>query len=400
MQTFTATQYLKIDIASSFGLSKLPWRDRLTWFDMNEAKLPSLVQQAKEPALFYAGMMAWNAAKKGDPIGYMISLDATSSGLQILAALTGDRLAAKLCNVVDTGKREDAYTNIYQAMLKKIDDTMKIKAEDVKQAIMTAFYNSTAVPKQVFGEGALLDIFYQTVIEKAPGPWELNEAMLKIWNPSASCHSWVLPDNFHVHVKVMDTDKEIVHFQNEPFDVFTKVNRPMREGRSLGANTVHSIDGMIVKELTRRCDYDPAKIEDIKKHTEGSTILRKGTKTKDDEMVVTLWDHFEKSGFLSARILDHLNPGNMGHCRSHDIRELILSLPAKPFKIVSIHDCFRVHPNYGNDLRKQYNIQLMMIAKSNLLSYIVAQLLGKKIQINKLDRNLWKDIINADYALS
>lgn len=399
MDRFDSLSYLKIDIASSFGLDKSSWQDRISWFDKHEHNLLSKLKEAKEPALFYAGVKAYHATLEGKPTGYMISLDATSSGLQLLAALTGDLFAAKLCNVINTGNREDAYTNVYQMMLDQIGDTAKIDRDDVKQSIMTAFYSSRAVPKQVFGEGKLLDIFYKTLEQAAPAAWELNEAMLALWDSNALSNDWVLPDNFHVHIKIMDQVKETVHFLNEPFDIFTKVNRPIEQGRSLGANLVHSIDGMIVREITRRCDYDKNQVEYVRSLL-GSNLRNYSTKTNDDKLVVTLWDHYNRSGFLSARILQHLNADNMGHVDPAIIRDLIESLPKKPFKVISIHDCFRCHPNYGNDLREQYNRQLMLIAKSNLLQYVISQLVGHSVQISKLNPNLWKEVMQTNYALS
>lgn len=98
--------------------------------------------------------------------------------------------------------------------------------------------------------------------------------------------------------------------------------------------------------------------------------------------------------------MDHLNPDNLGHVDQGVIEDLIQSLPVKPFKVVTVHDCFRCHPNYGNDLRRQYNLQLHLIAKSNLLDNIVSQLLGKPISLGKLDDTLAQDILAADYALS
>jgi hypothetical protein len=399
MQTFTGREYLKIDVANNFGLDRLDWDDRIAWFDANYEKLGELVSQAKEPALFYAGVKAYRDVEAGKPIGYMISLDATSSGLQLLAALTGDEKAAALCNVVDVLKREDAYVAIYHHMLGKVADKSKISREDTKQAIMTAFYSSKAVPKQVFGEGALLDIFYGSLEELAPGAWELNEAMLALWDPTAFEHSWVLPDNFHVHVKVMEAVKDRVHFKNQPFDVYFHVNRPTDTGRSLGANTIHSLDAMIVRELSRRCDFDFKKVAEIR------NLIRQGDcglsdKTDDDKMVIQLWDHYQRSGYLSARIIDHLTEDNLGLVDDAAILELLDSLPAKPFKVVSIHDCFRVLPHYGNDLRRQYNHQLMLIAKSNLLQDIVSQLVGRPVHLSKLDADLWKRIGQTNYALS
>ena len=134
-QEFTGREYLKIDIANNFGMDKMNWDDRIAWFDQNESNLDQLVPLADEPALFFAGVQAWNAVNRGEPIGYMISLDATSSGLQLLACLTGDDKAAALCNVIDTGKREDAYTGVYTEMLVRISDTAKISRDDTKRAI-------------------------------------------------------------------------------------------------------------------------------------------------------------------------------------------------------------------------------------------------------------------------
>ncbi|MCW2286669.1 hypothetical protein M2323_004438 [Rhodoblastus acidophilus] len=70
MQQFTARQYLAIDIANSFGLDKKTWAERLSWFDQHRGHLHEMIQQADEPALFYAGVKAMEAVEKGEPIGY------------------------------------------------------------------------------------------------------------------------------------------------------------------------------------------------------------------------------------------------------------------------------------------------------------------------------------------
>ena len=117
MQTFTAPEYLKIDIANNFGLDKDTWDQRIEWFNKNEHRLHEIIPQAAVPALFFAGVQAWNKHVIGAPSGYPISLDATASGMQILACLTGDRKAAEPCNVVpyrENGvtQRRDGYTVI------------------------------------------------------------------------------------------------------------------------------------------------------------------------------------------------------------------------------------------------------------------------------------------------
>jgi len=402
MQTFTGREYLKIDIANNFGHDKRSWDYRIEWFDLNEPNLENLVSSADEPALFYAGVKAYRDVQAGKPIGYMVSLDATSSGLQILAALTGDRMAAQLCNVVDTGYRNDAYTIIYDEMIQRTGGQAKITRDDTKQAIMTSLYGSTAMPKQVFGEGVLLRCFYEVMEDSAPGAWELNKAMLGFWDPTATTYNWVMPDNFHINTKVMDTVKEIVNFLNEPFEVTHQVNQPMEEGRSLGANMVHSIDGMIVREMVRRCSYDRTKISKVERAVEQALSGAGDNRavTDNDKTVITLWDHYQKSGYLSARILDHLELENIGHVDPAVILELLSSLPDKPFYVVPVHDCFRVLPHYGDDLRKQYNLQLSLIAKSRLLEDLLLQIVKKPIAVSKLDPNLHADILASNYALS
>lgn len=61
---------------------------------------------------------------------------------------------------------------------------------------------------------------------------------------------------------------------------------------------------------------------------------------------------------------------------------------------------FRCLPAYGNDLREQYNRQLYLIAKSDLLSSLVSQILNRKIKVNKMSNTLHKWVLDADYALS
>lgn len=427
-QEFSGKEYLKIDIANNFGLDKENWEERIAWFDHNEGQLENLLNQAKEPALFYAGVQAWRQVQKGQPSGYPISLDATSSGIQILAVLTGDPKAAALCNVVDTGRRQDAYTALYHAMLNRIgqadmhkeasDDGLtlvradgkedaltramnqpKITRDDTKRAIMTAFYSSQAVPKRVFGEGPLLDTFYETMQEEAPGPWELNETMLAIWNPEALSYDWVMPDNFHVKIKVMGTVTENVHFLNEPFEVNYSVNMPIEGGRSLGANMTHSVDGMVVREITRRCDYDKEQVRHIRRWIEQG---KAGTSTsrENDQMIMRLAALHKESGFLSARVLQYVDPANMGHLDRKALSSLVQSLPAKPFKVLSVHDCFRVLPNYGNDLRRQYNQILSEMAASDLLSFLISQIMKRKIQVYKIKPEMHLDILETNYALS
>lgn len=264
---------------------------------------------------------------------------------------------------------------------------------------MTSLYGSTAVPKTVFGEGDQLAVFLKTMESKAPGAWELNQALQALWQPGALSHDWVLPDNFHVHVPVMTAVEKIFQFQNRPVRITVKENLGTKEGRSLGPNVVHSIDGMIVREITARCDYDMDMLARLIENILKGARHKSSALNDRDKLVQKLWAHYKASGFLSARILELLDRGNLHLVDVSVIMDMIKTLPEKPFKVMSIHDAFRVHPNYGNDIRKQYNQVLSEIAKSDLLSYIASQIVGYRLPANKLG-DLSAKILEADYTLA
>jgi len=416
MNLFTPLEYLKIDVASNYGLDKKTWDTRIQWVDDNEHlfeavvakaedKLYSvhpLMKEASSPALFYAGIKAYLAAKEGKVIHHPISLDATASGAQILAILSNCEKSAKLCNVIDTGDREDLYTNIYAKMCERTGTSANIEQPDVKQAIMTWLYGSTAEPKKAFGKGALLDCFYKTMFEDAAGIAQLNMDILSLWDADAYSNDWVLPDNFHVHVPVIGDQALMCNFLNEPHIIMRKVNMPQDKGLSIGANLVHSVDGMIVREMVRRCSFDMDHYVEIAEIIMQSSYARGNnirTDRDNDILVQTLWNHYEKSGFLSARILNSLDHFNIGLVDYSVILKLLKSMPEKPFHVISVHDCFRVHPNYGNDLRRQYNQILHEIADSKMLQALVDQISKTPIDVT-LEGSIAADVLNANYALS
>lgn len=257
------------------------------------------------------------------------------------------------------------------------------------------------MPKRHFGDGDLLEVFYKTMASCAPGAWSLNEALIQLWQPGALSHAWALPDNHHIDVKVMSPVTEYVQFMDRPVAVHINVNQGTDEGLSLGANITHSIDGLVVREMHRRCDFNPQHLANIlkmiKDGTSGSDAM--SISRQKDRMVLKLWERFQDSGFLSGRILDMLDEKNIGHVNAGKIRKLILSMPAKPFPVISIHDCFRVHPNYGNDLRKQYNQIMSEIAESEMLQSIVSQIIGSHTPVTKMG-DISQEVLQAEYALS
>jgi len=405
MQTFSPIEYMKIDLASNFGLDRENWDTRLEWFEEQKDNLDDLISSADEPAMFYASLQAYRDVCAGKPIGYAIGLDATASGAQILTALINCEKSARLCNVIDTGRREDLYTNIHRFMKERQDHASMITRSEAKDAIMPALYCSTARPKEIFGEGKQLTVFHDVMDEEAPGVWQLTEALKNLWQSGNLSHDWVMPDNFHVHVKVMDNHSENVQFMNTPYTVTTKINRGTDSGLSLGANITHSTDGLGVREVIGRCYYDAQRryqVTDLcfsaRTHTDEKDIPSSPNKI----MVQTLMGHYRRTGFMSIRLMDYIDVDTI-NCLSLDetqaLWDLLNSLPEKPFKVISVHDRFNVHPNYGDDLRRQYNRFLHDIARSTLLADIASQITGTEIIVPKFG-DIADQILESNYALS
>jgi Mitochondrial DNA-directed RNA polymerase len=409
MQMFTGLQYLMMDIASSFGLDKANWSERLAWFEAHKkyhefATTPEMlawVKKAEEPAQALAGIYAYRATVANQPIGYMCGLDATASGLQLLALLAGCEQSASICNLINTGRREDAYTAVYESVCNRVGANQIILRKAVKNALMTHLYGSTAVPKAVFGEGTPeLGAFYAAIDEMLPGANMLNYDLLSLWQSDALAHQWTLPDGFDVVIKVMDAVTHHVNFLGNNYEVIQKINQPKEMGLSMGANIIHSIDGLVVREMNRRCNYTVETVKylnDMEFCIGGRSIAR-----QLDIQLLRLLACYDATGFMSAAIFEVLDNDNFGHLdttQRNALEELLYTLPENPFPVVCIHDCFKFHPNYGNDVRIQYKQILAELAASDILSNIASQITGRPINVNKLSSKLPQKILESEYAI-
>lgn len=388
----TGTEYLMADIACKHdkAYEKEGWDARLAHFAEIDFSDPKTFKNASNPIGLRAAYLAMQDTALAKPTGYMISLDAASSGLQLLSLLVSCPTSWKLCGGDESIL--DAYTYIYNSM----GVTGSIDRKDVKQSIMTALYGSTATPKAVFGED--VDVFYTTMEHMAPGAWDLNLGIQELWDEiEGTTYDWIMPDNFYACIET--SDKEIIPFTflDEEYQVVKVVNERPRFHKGLGPNLIHSVDGMIVREMYRRCQFDSnvtARVANL--IIEGA----KGTDGKSADMVRTLWEHYEQSGFLSVRILDYLFEDTIGLVDNLVIARLIQTLPNQSFQLVCVHDCFRCHPNYGNDLRRQYNTILADINDSALLPWIASQVADQDISARKVGKIKREVILNANYTLS
>ena len=83
MISYTPLEYLKIDIANHYGLDKEQFKTRIQWVNDNIHCLESLESEADNKYRFAGAVIALRDIQADKPTGYLVGLDAASSGPQI-----------------------------------------------------------------------------------------------------------------------------------------------------------------------------------------------------------------------------------------------------------------------------------------------------------------------------
>lgn len=254
MRKFTGLEYIQIDIANQFGMDKKSWDERISWTKKNDSMLEKLQNMASEPILYASAVHALRDAQNSIPTGFIMGLDATASGIQIMAALMGCPVTAYNTNLTTSPNREDVYQTITDEMNTITGHTYDRK--EIKHPVMTTFYGSKKQPQELFGEKTEeLSAFYDSLERFLPGAMECMEDLQSCWQGEALEHSWTMPDGHVVHIPVMEpVDKkiEVDELNHATFTHRAWVNTPSKKGLSLAANVIHSIDGWMVREMYRR----------------------------------------------------------------------------------------------------------------------------------------------------
>jgi hypothetical protein len=408
-QQFTGTEYVKIAIANAYGLDKELFETRLEWVNsmvnMNmltdDTLLNSNVDKAKEPALFLSGVFALKDAIAGNPSGFMLGMDACSSGIQIMGALIACPVTCENTGLVNPKVRANIYKDVTVAMnkeLAKLNITVAPDQKEIKLAVMTHFYGSKEQPKIIFGEDTIeLETFYKCLVRIAPGATTVMEHLGNAWQPYALEHKWTLPDGFTAVVPVMekvDFKVEVDELDHATFTHRILENQGTEHGLSIAANVTHSVDGMVVREMNRRCNYDLVEL---------STCAMDLKRYLGDILDNTLPDH---SDFVSLVMVTKIIHGDIELDDISDgklvaLYNIILdTLDHKSFPIVCVHDEFKSAPNNMNRLRQNYATIIAELSMSNLLSDILAQIHNvPTYQITKLG-NVSNSIRNSNYGLS
>ncbi len=213
-QSVTNLSNLKIAIANHAGHDKMTWQGRIDWFNKQTV---FDIDTFAEPILGAKALRAYHETKQGHKTGYVMSIDATASGLQIMSALSGCKDTARVCNMINTGNREDVYQMIADKMNVLLNGKYSVNRKDVKKPCMTTL------------------------------------------------HQWELPDGHIARVPVTemtDVRVEIDELDHRTFTYRYNRQQPSENFRSLVANIVHSVDGFVAREMIRRCDTEIVHIHD------------------------------------------------------------------------------------------------------------------------------------------
>lgn len=256
-EVITNIPNLYIAIANHAGKDKLTWDERIKWVaaepDVDNIKF-------EQPILGRKAIRALKATVAGRPTGYTMSLDATSSGLQVMAAVSGCKETAAMVNCIDPLVRRDVYTEIADLMNSQL--TKPVPRAVSKQAAMTHFYNSKATPKALLSENELR-VFYKVINGLLPGAEDVMNIINLAWDSEADAHSWTMPDGHTVYIPVVEAVNSTysdLELGDIPLRYYQQM--PSENYRSLCPNVIHSIDGYVAREMIRRCNFQLSHIHD------------------------------------------------------------------------------------------------------------------------------------------
>lgn len=248
MQQFNARQYVAIDLANHAGMDKLSWDERIQWVKDNMGQLDQLIPDDPKTKFLY--IKALEALRNTEPTGFIMALDSTNSGAQVMSVLGKCGKSASTCNVIYTGKREDLYTNIMNQVT-----AVGIIRQQVKEAVVPMMYGSKAAPKELFGEGTpQLKAFTQAVENTVPILGEMMALMQSIWQSNSKWHEFVMPDGHHVVLPTMVLHTERIRMATTSFTYQWKDIGTSDNSTSLLANVVHATDAYISREMVRKAN--------------------------------------------------------------------------------------------------------------------------------------------------
>jgi len=401
MDKFTGLQYLMIDIANHapLGLGKQTYQTRISWVEEQVSKgnkrgdmLKDLYEIAKDSEwkdkpLFVKALLALEDFCEDRESGHLVGFDASSSGVQLMSAMTGCESGCRATGLIDQDRRANFYAEVGERQSEILGYPLKTAEKEAKSAGMTVFYGSTAEPKKVYGKGTPeLSAFYEAIHQIAPKAMWMLGGLLSSWQPFAKQHSWTMPDGTNVQVKNMvstTANVKIDELNGTGFKYCWYENEGEERGKKNAANVVHATDAYLLRSLVRRCGYNLEEVINAYKHLSQEHTKRYKENRPDASVGKGFFkfDHYlkqyERSLVIDTCILKYINRSTVSLLEKDHIIGLMTAcvdmLSHNPFEIVTVHDDFKCHPNNMNYLRHHYNSIMAAICDSDLCTDLLHQ---------------------------
>ena len=295
-------EWIKFQLATTYGLDKATMQERLEWVDKGENR--ELVhrvwsdpigniadwENADEPWLFLAACNEWYELyyEHRFHTHLPVAVDATCSGLQILAGLSKDASTARMVNVIGSEKPQDAYAVIASHSMDAIPDRLKPHWDRkvTKRCVMTIPYNAKPFSNRSYIRDAFkekgVDVDKEELTqcvkavraamnEVVPGAMNvmkwIEQEIARTIKSGADEIRWTTPSGFIVKQKLMKTNKEVINSQ-----LMGRVRLSV-SGKETGVdlkhhknatapNLIHSLDASLLHLATTSTNFPIALIHD------------------------------------------------------------------------------------------------------------------------------------------
>jgi len=293
---------LAFQVATTYGLDKAPMKERLEWVSQNHSLISRIAldpigclpeweaadecwQFLSACEEFYHCVIAADRQFTSLPV----AVDATCSGIQILAGLCRDRSAATLVNVLPSDRPQDAYKVVAEAAAPQCPEAIRpyMDRKTVKRVVMTLPYCAKPFSNRVYIREALAEKGVEISKEDLTATVKaVREAMAKVlpgpmavmkWIESEVAQTirsgrqvleWTTPSGFVVHQKLNKKQVESIELQlmgrcqlqaavgyTDEVDLAHHKNATM-------PNLIHSLDSSLLCLATLRFDAPIALIHD------------------------------------------------------------------------------------------------------------------------------------------
>ena len=250
-----------------------------------------------------------------------------------MSAVMRCKKGAYLTGLIDPDNRIDGYTNLSEAINKKLEVNLGTTRKEAKNAVMTWAYGSKKIPEQVYGEN--VDTFYEVLKEECTGAYELQQLLLSSWNKKALSHSWYLPDGHYAYCPVMETVSKRVTLSDWDYTptMVYRENMALKFGLSNISNLVHSLDAYVLRTMVRRCNYKPKLIKNARQ-----ALLDSTDEFNADNVLNKRYEYTKMADITHLDIITNTANELSQELKDKLIHIFDMVLSHEPFDVICIHD--------------------------------------------------------------